>query len=225
VDVTEELGRAVDRMSDEPLPATWRSETALADMPSFGALVARIRRLDSGSDEVLRALARLAVAGEREACLVVTAALLPLLIVRCDRRPALIAEAVNELAARVGEPADESAAGGVANRLLRRVVWRVRHERGVGAGWQRLVPDLDVAALGRAPVAECFEARTVDRLALEAFRRRLARRPAGHEAWAVLVESVMVDLSLRAQLSSTERSRLAKHRRSVRRLADRSLVA
>jgi hypothetical protein len=212
-------------MSDEPLPATWLMEPALGDMRSFGALVARIRRLDARSDEALRALARLALGGEAEACLVVTAALLPLLIVRCDRRPALIAEAVNELAARVGEPAEESATGGVANRLLRRVVWRVRHEPGVGSGWQRLVPDPDVATWGRPPVAECFEARTVDRLALEEFRRRLARRPAGGEAWAVLVESVMVDLSLRSQLSSTERARLAKHRRSVRRLADRSLVA
>jgi hypothetical protein len=225
VDVTDELGRAVDRMSNEPLPATWLAKDALADVSSFGALVARIRRLDAGSDEALRALAQLAVAGEREACLVVTAALLPLLIVRCDRRPALIAEAVNELAARMGEPADESPAGGVANRLLRRVVWRVRHERGVGAGWQKLVPDLDVAARRRPPVAECFEARAVDRVALEEFRRRLARRPAGGEAWAVLVESVMVDLSLRPQLTSTERSRLAMHRRSVRRLAGRWLVA
>ena len=83
------------------MPASWRNQPALSDVASFGELLRRVRRLDVGSDEALRALARLAAPAEPEACLVVTAALLPLLIVRCDRRRELVAEAVAELAARV----------------------------------------------------------------------------------------------------------------------------
>ena len=85
--LSEELRRHVDRLSQDPLPPSWASEPALAEVMSFGELIGRLRRLDDCCDELLRALARLAEAGEPEACLVVTAALLPLLIARCGRRP------------------------------------------------------------------------------------------------------------------------------------------
>lgn len=220
MDVMRELNRTIERMSTDSLPATWLTEPALADVDSFGALVIRIRRLGACSDAALQALARLAANGEREACLVVTVALLPLLIVRCDRRRELIVEAVSELAARMVEPAAEPWAGGVANRLLRRVVWRVLHERGVRE-WQLPLPDLSVvAASSTAAGHDSFEARTLDRLTLLEFRRRLAEHPDGHEAWAMLVDSTE-----RSGMSSTERSRLAKHRRTVRELATSTLVA
>jgi hypothetical protein len=198
------------------LPARWIGEPGLADVGSFGELVSRLRRLDHRSDEALRALARLADAGEPEACLVVTAALLPLLIVRCGRRPELLAEAVPELAARMVEPAREPPASGVANRLLRRVVWRVRHDPGDG-GRQVYVSDLAHVA---PPAGDgCFEASTVDRLALQEFRRRLAKLPKGREAWDVLVGT-----AAQVSLSSTQRSRLAMHRRALRPLAEASLA-
>ncbi len=130
MDIAAELLGRSQRIARDPLPASWCEEPALGDVRSFGELVRRLRRLDAGSDEALRALARLAEAGETEACLVVTAALLPLLIARCDRQPRLVAEALPELASRVTDPATEEPKPGVANRLLRRVVWRVHHDYG-----------------------------------------------------------------------------------------------
>ena len=100
----------------------------------------------------------------------VTAALLPLLIARCDRRRDLVAEAVPELASRVSEPAHEDPAPGVANRLLRRVVWRVQHDQGrprvAGAVLRPGGQDRPhgVSAFVEAEVS--FEEPTVDRLAL-----------------------------------------------------------
>ena len=135
MDVIRELGQSVDRMSDEQLPARWLEEAALVDVASFGELVVRFRRLDGRSDAALRALARLAEAGEPEACLVVTAALLPLLIARCDRRqPLVVGEAINELAARVTEPAHEDRPRGWRTGCC--VGWcrRVRHEHGARTG-------------------------------------------------------------------------------------------
>jgi hypothetical protein len=217
VEVVQELRRSVERISSDPLPAPWRVETGLDDVGSFGALVSRIRRLDARSDAALRALARLSLAGEREACLVVTAALLPLLIVRCDRDRALIDEAVNELASRMAEPATEPVTGGVANRLLDRVAWRVRHPDGERR-WQHPTADPTVAAAGGPH--ECFETEVVDRLALAEFRRRLVAEPGCAVAWSALVDASGQRLS-----SSTERTRLAKHRRMLRPLAYRSLVA
>ena len=161
------------------------TEPALSDVASFGELLRRVRRLDVGSDEAMRALARLAAGGEPEVCLVVTAALLPLLIARCDRRRELVAEAVPELASRVSEPAGEDPAPGVANRLLRRVVWRVQHDHG-RRDWQ--VPYSEpvghdrphgVSASVEAEVS--FEEPTVDRLALVEFQRRLEGCPRGAE--------------------------------------------
>jgi hypothetical protein len=217
MDVCGELHRHADRLSEDPLPVGWRVEPALIEVGTFGELLSRLRRLDRGSDEALRALARLAAAGEAEACLVVTVALLPLLIVRCDRRPAMVVEAVNELAARVSEPAHEPPSPGVANRLLRRVEWRVRHDRGY-RDWQVPVHDLD-RITGDERV-DRFETEVVDRVALAEFRHRLASQPEGRQAWDVLVASTSG-----VGLSSTDRSRLAKHRRALRRLAESSLVA
>ena len=213
--LSEELRRHVDRLSQDPLPPSWAAESALAEVASFGELIGRLRQLDARCDELLRALARLAEAGEPEACLVVTAALLPLLIARCDRDPSVVGEAINELAARVTEPAHEAPTPGVANRLLCRVVRRVRHEHGARE-WQVAVPDPAVAAQG----VGSFEAEVVDRLALEEFRRRLLAQPKGAEAWAMLVNS-----AAQAGLSSTQRTRLGAHRRRVRPLATASLVA
>ena len=176
MDVTPELSGRVDRMGRDPLPPSWRQDPALAAVESFGELISRVRRLDRGSDDALRALARLAAVGEPEACLVATAALLPLLIARCDRRPDLITEAIPELASRIAEPASEQSAGGVANRLLRRVVWRVRHDYG-HRRWQ--VPMSDPESAGKATADNRFEDPAVDRVALGEFRRRLARRPHG----------------------------------------------
>ena len=65
----------------------------------------------------------------------------------------------------------------------------------------------------------CFEASTVDRLALQEFRRRLAKLPKGQEAWDVLVGTAS-----QVSLSSTQRSRLAMHRRALRSLAEASLA-
>ena len=197
------VGR-VDRMPSDPLPPSWPPEPALAAVGSFGELVSRLRRLDHRSDEALRALARLADAGEPEACLVVTAALLPLLIVRCDRRPELLAEAVPELAARMVEPAarngrrcrePSAAPGGVAgpSRLRRTVRWQV--------------PDVGPRAAGgrRRPRPAGSRTAAVDRVALEEFRRRLAAAPKGREAWRLMVRTASPTVAL----SSTERSRLA----------------
>jgi hypothetical protein len=216
MDVTGELRRRADRMSQDPLPARWVSEPALADVASFGELLSRLRRLDPRSDAALRALARLVDEGETEAGLVVTAALLPLLIARCDRRPQLVGEAIAELAARVAEPAHEPAAPDVANRLLRRVVWRVHHGHG-DHGWQ--VPAADPA--GVVAAGDDVESEAVDRVALAEFRRRLAARPRGVEAWTVFVRSE----SATAGLSPAERKRLARRRLEVRRLAIATLVA
>jgi hypothetical protein len=188
----------------------------LADVGCFGELVGRLRRLDRRCDDALRALARLAGAGEPEACLVVTAALLPLLIVRCGGRRSLVTEAINELAARVGEPAIERPASGVANRLLDRVMWRMVHDHGERQ-WQ--VPVADPASTVAGGDGG-FETGVVDRLALLEFRRRLAQRPDGVEAWEVLAGSIG-DVGL----SSTQRVRVHRKRRAVRRLAEVTLVA
>ena len=225
MDIAAELLGRSQRMSRDPLPASWRNEPALSDVASFGELLRRVRRLDVGSDEAMRALARLAAGGEPEVCLVVTAALLPLLIARCDRRRELVAEAVPELASRVSEPAGEDPAPGVANRLLRRVVWRVQHDHG-RRDWQ--VPCSEpvgqdrphgVSASVEAEVS--FEEPTVDRLALVEFQRRLEGCPKGADAWGLMVRAA----SPPAFLSSTERSRLAEHRRRLRAVAVSSLVA
>ena len=109
------------------MPASWRNQPALSDVASFGELLRRVRRLDVGSDEAMRALARLAAGGQPR-CAWWSPPLLPLLIARCDRRRELVAEAVPELASRVSEPAGEDLAPGVANRLLRRS-WR-EHDHG-----------------------------------------------------------------------------------------------
>jgi hypothetical protein len=208
-------------MAHDRLPAGWSAEPSLADVGSFGELLTRLRRLDRRSDEALRALARLADAGQPEVCLVVTAALLPLLIVRCERRPELVGEAVNELAARVVEPAHEPPAPAVANRLLRRVVWRVRHGYG-DHRWQVPMPDpARAASAGDADVdVVAVDRVAVDRVALAEFRRRLAARPRGVEAWAVLAGSAS-----QTSLSSTERTRLWRRRQEVRSLAIATLVA
>ena len=216
MDVSQELSTRVERMGRDPLPASWRRDPALAEVESFGELVGRLRRLDRGSDDAMRALARLADAGEAEACLVATAALLPLLIVRCDRRPELIAEAIPELASRMVEPAREEPAGGVANRLLRRVVRRVRRDF-EGRRWQVSMSDPE----SRAADMVGFEDPAVDRVALGEFRRRLSRRAYGTDAWRLMVRSA----SPTAVLTSAERTRLAKRRRAVRDLAESSLVA
>lgn len=95
----------VDRPTCNQLPAAWSSEAGLTDGRLFGSdMVSRAaRRLDRCADEALRALARLAVDGEAERwCSAMTPALLPLLIVRCDRRPALVAEAIDALAPGAG---------------------------------------------------------------------------------------------------------------------------
>jgi hypothetical protein len=215
MNVTGELRRRADRMSHDPLPAGWSAEPALADVASFGELLSRLRRLDHRSDVALRALARLVEQGEAEAGLIITAALLPLLITRCDRRPPLVSEAISELAARVTEPAHEPPAPGAANRLLRRVVWRARHGHG-DHSWQVSVPDPARTVVAGGDV----ESVAVDRVALAEFRRRLAARPRGAEAWAVLVGSARG-----AGMSSTERTRLARRRHEVRRLAVATLVA
>ena len=217
MDVIGELRRRADRMAHDPLPAGWSAEPSLADVGSFGELVTRLRRLDHRSDEALRALARLADAGESEVCLLVTAALLPLLIVRCGRRPELVGEAVNELAARVVEPAHEPPAPAVANRMLRRVVWRVRYGRGepamagtdAGPGRRRAT---------RGPVTWIVVA--VDRVALAEFRRRLdrpagGRRGVGGTGRVGVAGPVVVDGADPAGDASPE----------VRRLATASLVA
>lgn len=219
MDVIRELNRTAERISPEPLPVTWRSERALADVASFGVLISEIRGLGRRSDDILRALARLAAGGERDACLVVTVALMPLLIALCGRRPGLIREAINELAARMVEPAEERVAGKVANRLLRRVMWRVRHSSGERT-WQLSLADPAQAVTVGADSFHCFESQVVDRLAVEEFRRRLRAQPEVCEALAALLE-----LTERSGLSSTERSRLAKHRRTVRPLAASVLVA
>jgi hypothetical protein len=216
--VLELLGRA-DRMSRDPLPAGWAEEPALAGVGSFGALVSCLRRLDRRSDDAVRALARLAGRDEPEACLVVAAGLRPLLIARCDRRPALVAEAVIELAARVADPADDFTRAGVANRLLRRVVWRVRHEHGV-RWWQEPVADPALVLAGHVCVAGHEDA-VVDRVALIEFRRRVSRLPNGRDAWETLTGAA----DAVAGLSSTQRSRLERSRRAVRDLAETSLVA
>lgn len=218
MDLAGELLRRADRMSSDPLPVGWCEDPAFAGVSSFGGLVSRLRRLDHRSDGAMRALAQLAEAGEPEACLVVTVALLPLLIARCNRRPALVAEAVNELAAHVGDPARDPPGSGVANRLLRRVVWRVRHEHGVHP-WQESVADPSAASAVRLDDGG-YEAGVVDRLALVQFRRRLAGLPRGEQAWATLLSAAAP-----VALTSTQRTQLARHRRSVRRLAESSLVA
>lgn len=218
MNVTQELSMRVERMSRDPLPASWRRDPGLVDVESFGDLVGRVRRLDQRSDDALRALARLADRGEAEACLVVTASLLPLLIVRCNRDPELVADAIPELASRMVEPAREQPERGVANRLLRRVVWRVRHDYG-DHRWQ--VPVSDPQSTLSAADMERFEDPAVDRVALGEFRHRLARRPHGTDAWRLMVRSA----SPTAVLTSAERTRLAKRRRAVRTLAESSLVA
>ena len=224
MDIAAELLGRSRRMSKDPLPASWRNEPALRNVASFGELLQRLRRLDVGSDESMRALARLAAGGEPEVCLVVTAALLPLLIARCDRRRDLVAEAVPELASRVSEPAADRAPG-VANRLLRRVVWRVQHDHG-RRDWQ--VPCSEPVGQDRphgvgasVEAAVSFEEPTVDRLALVEFQRRLEGCPRGADAWGLMVRAA----SPPAFLSSTERSRLAEHRRRLRAVAVSSLVA
>lgn len=217
MDFSRELTSRVDRMGRDPLPPSWRQEPGLGDIESFGELVGRVRRLDRRSDDALRALARLADAGEAEACLVATAALLPLLIARCDRRPELVSEAIPELASRIAEPLQEATAGGVANRLLDRVMWRVRHDYGLRP-WQWPVSDPEAAA---APDTVGFEDPAVDRVALGEFHRRLARRPNGTDTWRLMVRSA----SPTVVLTSAERTRLAKRRRAVRNLAESSLVA
>lgn len=218
MEITRELSRRVHRMAGDPLPASWRLDPALVDVGSFGELVRRVRRLDHGSDETMRALARLADAGEAEACLVTTAALLPLLIARCDRQVDLVAEAIPELASRMVEPAREEPASGVANRLLRRVVWRVRHDYG-RRWWQVSVANPETTPT--SPETEPFEDLAVDRVALGEFRRRLTGRPHGTDAWRLMVRAA----SPEAVLTSTERTRLATRRRATRRLAESSLVA
>lgn len=216
MDVTAELSARVERIGCDPLPPSWRLDPGLVDVESFGALVSRLRRLDRRSDEALRALARLADAGEAEACLVATAALLPLLIVRCNRQPELVSEAIPELASRIAEPAREELAGGVANRLLDRVVWRVRHDSGQHT-WLDARSHPEAAA---APDTVGFEDPAVDRVALGEFRRRLTRRPHGADAWRLMVRAA----SPAVVLTSAERTRLAKRRRAVRDLAESSLV-
>jgi hypothetical protein len=219
MDVARELSGRLDRMGCDPLPASWRRERALADVESFGELVRRVRRLDRGSDDALRALARLAADGEPEACLVATAALLPLLIARCDRQPRLVAEAIPELASRMVEPACEEPASGVGNRLLDRVAWRVRHDYG-NRHWQIPVRDVE-SALTTHDTNVGFEEPALDRVALGEFRRRLARRPYGSDAWRLMVRSATPT----AVLTSAERTRLSTRRRTVRSLAESSLVA
>jgi hypothetical protein len=218
MDLVQDLLVRLDRMSDDPLPADWRLTSGLADVGTFGCLVCRLRRLDRRSDAAMRALGRAAAGGDGEACLVVVAALLPLLVARCGRRPALVAEAVNELAARVSDAAGDIGLSSVANRLLRRVVWRVRHDHGAHA-WQE--PVADPSAVVNAPLAEGCEGVVVDRVALAEFRRRLTALPSGPQAWAVL--TAVADPA--ATLTSTERSRLKRSRRLIRDLADSTLVA
>ena len=234
MDIARELSGRVDRMSNDPLPQTWTGEPALATVGSFGELIVGIRRLDARSDDLLRAIGRLARDGDTEACLIVTAALLPLLIARCDRRPELIRDAIGELASRVNEPALEDPAAGVANRLLRRVVWRTRNESG-NQRWIVKYPDpqalLDDAVLTPTPAPTLdphekarmlgdFVNDVADRVTLDEFRRRVLEQRKGREAWR-LWTAVSDD----EVLSSTERSRLAMHRRTLRQLARDTLVA
>ena len=226
MDIAAELLGRSQRIAQDPLPTSWCEEPALGDVGSFGALVRRLRRLDTGSDEALRALARLAGDGETEACLVVTAALLPLLIARCDRQPRLVAEALPELASRVTDPATEDPKPGVANRLLRRVVWRVHHDYG-HRDWMELSPTplLDDRPMSDGPhereATPSFEEPTLDRVAMAEFQTRLAAQPKGADAWGLMVRAS----SPPSLLSSTERSRLDGHRRRWRELAVSSLVA
>ena len=226
MDIAAELLGRSQRIARDPLPPSWCEEPALGDVRSFGELVRRLRRLDAGSDEALRALGRLAEAGETEACLVVTAALLPLLIARCDRQPRLVAEALPELASRVTDPATEEPKPGVANRLLRRVVWRVHHDYGQRK-WIEFSPSplLDERpALDDAQerdAAPGFEEPTLDRVAMAEFQTRLAAQPKGADAWGLMVRAA----SPPSFLSSTERSRLDGHRRRWRALAVSTLVA
>ena len=166
----------------------------------------------------MRAMGRAALDGDGEACLVVVAALLPLLVARCDRRPAVVVEAVNELAARVADVADDSGSSSVANRLLRRVVWRVRHEQG-SHDW--LEPVADPSTVANTPMDGGCEGAVVDRVALAEFRRRLMALPSGSRTWGVL--SALADPEV--ALTSTERTRLLRSRRLIRDLADSTLVA
>ena len=96
----------------------------------------------------------------------------------------MVGEAINELAARVTEPAHELPTPGVANRLLCRVVRRVRHEQRRPWDGRWAMPD---PAGSPRPGVGSFEAEVVDRLALEEFRRRLLAEPKGADAWAMLV--------------------------------------
>ncbi|MFT3851976.1 MAG: hypothetical protein QM733_04455 [Ilumatobacteraceae bacterium] len=218
MDVVRDLLFRSDRMANDPLPAAWCRWPALADLETFGELVRRLRRLDRRSDAAIRALGAAAAEGDGEACLIVVAALLPLLMARCERQPSLVVEAVSELAARVPDAAEDVGQSSVANRLLRRVVWRVRHERGEH-GW--LQPVADPAVLAEVPTNGAEETAVLDRLALVEFRRRLTALPSGPRVWAVL--SAVADPS--ATLTSTDRSRLMRSRRLIRDLADSTLVA
>ena len=118
----------------------------------------------------------------------VTAALLPLLIVRCDRRPGLVAEAVNELAARMVEPAARTAGAGGGEPVAATcgVAGPSRPRRPWLAG-VRCRTRADVG--DRRPATAASRPSAVDRLALQEFRRRLGELPEGREAWDVLVGS------------------------------------